>query len=188
MIGSSLRELARQSTAAAHSALENTPLMRVISEGVPTGIQYRAYLSLQMRLHGPLEAALRPWVPADWRERRLLKTRWLRSDIETLGLMPDSTPADGPHITSTAEPLGVLYVLEGGTLGLQVVRKRMHLDDPTCAAATRFMAGYGADTDPNWRAFLECLEDLPTHTWPHALDAACDTFAAFQRQFSRSTP
>ena len=185
---SPLRDLLRVRTAEAHAALEGTPLMRVISSGLPTLEQYGAYLMSQCDLHAPLEAALRDWVTPDWREHRLVKTHWLREDLRALGHPAGTVPDAAAEIGCEAEALGVLYVLEGGTLGLQMVRKRLQADHPACTTASRFMQGYGSETGSNWRAFVQRLEALPQAAWPRALDAADATFAAFAGRFARSEP
>lgn len=187
-IKASLRDLLRQRTAAAHDALEITPLMQVISGGAPTVGEYQDFLEGHLSMHAPLEAALLAWLPKDWCELRLVKAHWLRDDLQALGCVAPPAPAHAPDITSQAQAMGILYVLEGGTLGLQVVRKRMQTDHPACTAASRFMVGYGSETGRNWLAFLDRLERLPTQTWPQALDAACATFAAFHRQFRSTKP
>jgi heme oxygenase len=183
----SLRTLVRERTASAHEALEILPLMRTIASGVPSLPDYRRYLALQWRLHAPLEAALPQWVPESWRALRLVKAGWLLSDLQALGALRPA-PGEAADIGSAAQALGILYVLEGGTLGLQVVAQRMRCDHPARATAFRFMTGYGSETGSNWRRFIARLEELPQAQWPRALDAACDTFAAFQRQFALDSP
>lgn len=46
----------RQRTAAAHTALEKTPLMRAFEVDGPSARQYSQYLAPQLRLHAPLWA------------------------------------------------------------------------------------------------------------------------------------
>lgn len=196
----SLRSLLRQSTASAHLALEATPLMRAMSGGAPSANQYLDYLHKQLQLHAVLEVALRPWLPPEWCELRLVKAQWLRGDLLELGDMV--TPGDtsdaveshagpgesAPRIACEAEALGTLYVLEGGTLGLQVVRKRIQAGHPGEAMASRFLVGYGIETGPLWRTFVDKLEGLPVSAWPAAVHSACATFNAFHRRFESTSP
>ena len=189
---SSLRDLLRQRTRAAHDALEATATMRAFATGSLTARQYRDYLTRQLQLHAPLEAALSRWVPAGFAELRLRKSEWLRADLQTLGGPAIDAPARVPPITSSAQAWGVLYVLEGGTLGLQVVRKRFqadqqadqHADHPALQGAGRFLHGYGADTGRHWRVFVAALEALPESQWPGTVAAACATFTAFHDRFA----
>ncbi len=146
---------------------------------------YRAYLALQLQIHAPLEAALAPWLPAGWVALRLSKSAWLRNDLRSLGHAAKKRADRSTDIESWAQALGVLYVLEGSTLGLQVVRKKLHDTHPALSDAGRFMLGYGPDTGRHWREFLEQLELLPKTWWPHAEDAAIATFDTFLNRFAR---
>lgn len=175
----SLRNLLHERTAPDHQALEDTPVMRAFAGGHPSVPEYLDYLARQHRLHAPLERALAAWLPPDWVAQRLRKAAWLRRDLRALGVPDDAAEAEITPVASWAEALGVLYVLEGGTLGLQVVRKRLQADHPALHAAGRFMVGYGPDTGRQWRAFVQVLEQLPPAQWPAAVGAARSTFASF---------
>ena len=178
----SLRDLVRQETRPAHEALEATSLMQAFSSGAFSAAQYRHYLGLQLSLHAPLEVALAAWWPTADAALRLCKSDWLRADLAQLGGTPSAATAL-PTIRSQAQAMGVMYVLEGGTLGLQVVRKRLQHAHPALQGADRFLRGYGADTGLRWRNFVAALDALPAAQWPAATAAACATFAAFQSEF-----
>ena len=180
---SPLRTLMRQHTTAAHELLEGTPLMRAFATGAPSAAEYRDYLIRQLQLHEPLEAALAKWVPPEWNPLRLVKAGWLLGDLLALGAAANQRHAEIPAVSSIAEALGMLYVIEGGTLGLQAVRKRFGRHHPALNAAGRFLSGYGPDTGRHWIAFIARLETLPAPAWPQAIDAAGRTFAAFHRHF-----
>lgn len=180
----SLRDVVRQRTAQAHRALEAVPLMRAIAGGFPTEGDYRDYLAGHLWLHGPLEVALMPWVPKGWQSTRLIKAQWLLGDLLAAGGADQPAHGSPVAIGSEAEALGALYVLEGGTLGLQVVRKRMQATGSGPCVASRFMLGYGDATGSNWRDFCAQLDVLPKAGWPQALTAACATFSAFHRHFA----
>lgn len=179
-----LRALMRERTAAAHQLLEATPVMRSFAGGNATLCDYRIYLRRQFRLHASLEPDVGPWVPHGWKQDRLVKVEWLLDDLHAVGAETDYRPIKRPAITSTAEALGTLYVLEGGTLGLQVLRKRLHPDHPALHGAGRFMRGYELNTGRNFREFIDRLETLPASQWPPAIAAAIATFSAFQRVYA----
>lgn len=158
--------------------------MREIATGSPTEDVYRDYLAGHLWLYRPLEAALMPWVPTGWGPTRLVKARWLLDDLLAVGGADQPAHDSAVAINSEAAALGVLYVLEGGTLGLQVVRKRTQASGPGPCAGSRFMLGYGESTVSNWRDFVAQLNVLPEASWPQTLNAACATFAAFHRHFT----
>lgn len=180
----SLQRRLRQRTAETHVALENTPLMRAFAADSLSIPVYGTYLALQWQLHAPLEALLTKWLPADWAALRLRKSDWLFQDLQAIGMRPAPSIAAAGGVDSWAEALGILYVLEGSTLGLQVVRKQVQAKHPVLQAAGRFMLGYGAETGRHWRDFLLHLETVAPADWPLAEEAASDTFDRFLRAFS----
>jgi heme oxygenase len=179
-----LHKLLKESTATAHEALEQVPLMRALSAGGLSNGAYAEYLRRQHQLHAPLEAGVRPWAPADWQSRRLVKTGWLDADLQALGVSHPGRPAAVAQVGSYPQALGVMYVLEGSTLGLQVVLKRMRPDHVAWSTAGTFMRGYRSETGVLWRSFITALESLPAADWPLAAGAALATFGAFQQHFS----
>jgi heme oxygenase (biliverdin-IX-beta and delta-forming) len=187
----SLRDRIRSRTAFAHAALEQTPLMCTFADANLSTEVYGAYLCLQWQLHSPLEASLLRWLPPACAELRLQKCDWLRNDLQAMGMWPAAsesvvTDADADAgVGSWAQAMGVLYVLEGSTLGLQVVRKQLQDKHPALRDAGRFMLGYGQDTGRHWRDFLVQLETVAEVDWPLAEEAASATFDSFLEGFSR---
>ncbi len=131
------------------------------------------------------EAALAPWAPAlaalglDLAARR--KAPLLRRDLAALGARRDAAPAgaalaaerhDRP-LPSAAAALGTLYVLEGATLGGQLLRRRL---GPalglTAASGLAFFTAYGAEVGPMWKAFGLALERFDAATPEPARPAA----------------
>ena len=180
----SLRSTLKEGTEAEHRALEQRPLMRSLAGGAIGVADYAEYLRRQHALHRPLEHRLQRWLPQAWVRERLCKTAWLEGDLAALD-EPPAPPIDEatPVVASMAQALGVMYVLEGSTLGLQVVRKGCPPGHPAHGQAGRFLRGYGAHTGRRWQEFVAVLEGTPQASWPAALDAAHGTFAAFARAF-----
>ncbi len=184
-----LRALLKRRTAPAHEALERLPLMRALAEGRLDNARYRDYLLRQQRLQSALEAAVRPWATSDRLGCRLVKTAWLDADLRATSSAAGTAVASRmpmPRVASYPQALGVLYVLEGSTLGFQVVRKRLPADHLALTIAGRFLLGYGPETGSRWRSFLDELAALPCSDWPVAAAAADATFAMFQQQFSEA--
>jgi heme oxygenase len=92
------------------------------------------------------------------------KARWLARDLDALGegvagaplpdgLAPPAVAAGWP--ATSADVVGVLYVMEGATLGGQIVHRalgpRLGL---TPERGLAFYTAYGAATGPMWRAFV----------------------------------
>jgi heme oxygenase len=179
----SLRDILKRATSAAHVALEATALMRAVSSGVPSHEAYASYLSCHWRVHVGLEAMLATQLPASWTNGRLLKSAWLATDLQALGRPLPEAPAPVPRVRSIAQALGVMYVLEGATLGLAVVTRRLPPSHPAIAGAGRFMAAYGSRTGSRWSEFQRMLATVDRAKWPSACAAANATFSSFQQVF-----
>lgn len=122
----------------------------------------------------------------DWLVRS--KAPSLEADLYALGLDAgaiDAVPLCEIPIqaSSIAQVLGVLYVLEGATLGGLSLRNglysRLGIDEHS---GGRFFGVYGASTLIMWRNFLACLYEVcePSER-AEAVVAAHATFEAFER-------
>ena len=150
----------RASTQPLHDALE----ARVgLPESAASLNDYRRVLGRFLGFHEPLEAVLaeRDWGGFDYAARR--RAGDAAGDLAALGLDEAAVaalPRRRANVPgSEAEALGMLYVLEGSTLGGQVIRRGLERSfGPEVLGATRFFDGRGAQTGPLWRAFLQQLE------------------------------
>jgi len=175
-----LREALRVRTAKVHEELEQLPLLHALAQGTITRAQYGTYLIAQFRLHQDLETALRPWVPPVWIGSRLTKSRWLADDLAAMGITLAGASTEVPRINSWGDALGVLYVLEGSTLGVRAVRQRCPADHPARHVASRFLQGYGERTGQQWKEFVDVVNACPPEQWRAAIGKACKTFEAFR--------
>jgi heme oxygenase len=138
-------------------------------------------------IYEPFEAALVPHlgiVPEfSFDQRR--KTGWLDEDLSGLGLdraaIAALPRAPRPAIDSTAQALGIAYVLEGATLGGHVIRKqadRLGIND----TGFRFYESYGAETPVMWRRFCTMLEQRcgTAEESDHAVSGACFAFRSLE--------
>lgn len=149
----------RAATERAHRQLEER--MSLLDAGL-TLARYRGYLERFYGLYRPLEARLDrlPFADAGLSLAPRHKVPMLEADLVRLGTDPSSLPlcAELPCAGTLAEGLGVLYVLEGSTLGGQVIRR--HLDctlgvGPDNGGA--FFGSYGARVGEMWSTFQLAL-------------------------------
>lgn len=149
---------------------------------------YRVYAPLEDRLEKAVNWQERGW---DFEGRK--KTPWLEDDLLALGMSHEEIKAlpltkDLPEITSLAEALGCLYVLEGSTLGGQFITKVLQKNLPiTASAGGRFFAGYQEQTMPQWREFGQWAETQATldpNLESRAVVAAQQTFDSFARELN----
>lgn len=187
-----LRQLLRARTATSHDALEQLPLMVAMAEARIDEAAYVRWLRLQWELYAALESRLRPWVDANFAATRLVKGGWLRDDLAVLGHPPATPsvalPAGRPGITREGHAWGILYVLEGSTLGSRMLRDRLTASGLPFIRASRFLAAYGEQTAAMWRDFIGRLGGVPAEEWDAAADAAEGTFAAFHGHFAGARP
>lgn len=187
---SALRRLLRDGTRDLHDRTESA---FVLGADDLTRDEYVAVLGRMLGLYASAEAALAPWAAdlahygLDLPARR--KVPHLRRDLDAL--TSDGANVDpAPNVSSVAHAFGVLYVLEGATLGGQLLRRRveaqLHL---TPAAGLAFLSAYGANVGPMWRAYGDALDRFDaalatsTRAAAHAaaLAGARATFLAFER-------
>lgn len=150
---------------------------------------YTRLMEAYFGFYRPLEAMLfqtAMTIPdLDWLIRS--KTPSLEADLYALGLDADNVASIPqcrflPPVNCVADVLGVLYVLEGATLGGQSLRNGMYarlgIDEHR---GGRFFSVYGASTLMMWRGFLACLYEVrdPTQRAQSVL-AAEATFNAFE--------
>lgn len=131
--------------------------------GLATRAGYIHCLVVLRGFHASWEAAT--WSTAgvdeaglDQRAREKLPL--LERDLQFFGVGEEQrgVSAPRPAIDSCAAALGALYVLEGATLGGQVIeRHAARLVGVTACAGGSYFHGYGARTGDMWRAFGETL-------------------------------
>ena len=122
------------------------------------------YRDLVGRFHGwyaPMEERLA--AAADWRalgydfdERR--KTPMLERELRALGADPATLPRCEalPEVGGREAALGCLYVIEGATLGGQVLTR--HFQE-RLGLTPVFFASYGDQVGPRWVAFRRFLDE-----------------------------
>ena len=178
----------RAGTAELHIALEKR--LPFFSDTLDT----QAFVRLMQAYYGfymPLEDALlrSAAIPADFDLAPRLNAPTLCSDLHALGVSAAALRSlphceQLPVIDSSAACLGVLYVLEGATLGGQILRReistRLGLEADNGAA---FLDIYGAATGRRWRDFIEYLgsRSMSADERAAVVTAAQTTFSCFER-------
>jgi heme oxygenase len=178
----------RAGTAELHIALEKR--LPFFSDTLDSN----AFVRLMQAYYGfyrPLESALLDSgaIPVDFDLAPRLKAQTLFNDLRAQGLTPETIAhlplcQSLPVIDSSAACLGVMYVLEGATLGGQILRReiasRLSLNAANGAA---FLDVYGAATGRRWRDFIEYLgsRSLDASEREAVVAAARTTFSCFER-------
>ena len=148
----------REATQAAHARLEARAgiLEQIASPGGRRAIVMRFHW-----LHADIEAAAAPWLvdlPALAFETRR-RTRLLEQDMAALDIGEFRPTPGGVQAGGAAEALGLMYVLEGSTLGGRLIESRVRSAGGNLQGLS-FLNPYGRHTSLRWRAFLAVAEDL----------------------------
>ena len=127
----------------------------------------------------PLNLSARQKKPLLWLD--LTSLAWDEKTIQALPLCDDL-----PVLDSIPQALGCLYVLEGSTLGGQIISR--HLQERigiTPDHGGRFFASYGQDVRSMWKWFGETVTSYSTSPQIEdtIVDSAIETFASFNRWF-----
>lgn len=153
--------------------------------------EYQALLQRLWGFYQPLEQRLAATCAATdlvrWDER--WKAPWLAQDLQALGLARaaiDALPraAALPPCDTLAAALGCWYVLEGATLGGQLIARQLYPRlglTPTSGGA--FFISYDAQVGPMWQRFCVALTSYATTAERQAamIAAACATFYALDQ-------
>lgn len=116
-----------------------------------------------------------------------LKTPKLEKDLAYLGILDEAKKQpvynDLPNLDSTEKAFGSLYVLEGATLGGQIINRHLkqHLDlSPENGGA--FFNGYGEKTGLMWKEFIEIATGfaMQANNDETIVDSAKETFDSFK--------
>lgn len=184
----------KQSTREAHARVER--LVTLLDPRL-TRAAYRHWLTVWWGFYAPLEARLEAFVaalPADWPRRR--KVPRLHADLLALGLTADQIKRLPrcqalPQLDTVPVALGCLYVLEGATLGGQLIARHLATTlGVTAATGSAFFTGYGPEVGEMWRVFQTHLRAAAAteSSAQDMLRAAAATFAAFEQWLWHTRP
>ncbi|WP_395056093.1 biliverdin-producing heme oxygenase [Polaromonas sp.] len=190
----------RLETRAEHDAVER--VLDLMGRGI-TLKAYRQQLARFYGFYGPLEAALLSRFgqltnqlagdTSQWSvlPLRLQKTRLLLRDLQHLGMATEDLPLCRklPPVQTQAEMLGCMYVMEGATLGGQLITRHVRATlGVTAATGGAFFEGYADDTGKMWQAMRQLLVRRAVNgsTEDAMVKSAIATFASLRVWCDRS--
>ncbi|MFL9843361.1 biliverdin-producing heme oxygenase [Flavobacterium rhizosphaerae] len=153
----------KESTALPHQQLEALPISKAIISPDIDKDTYIKYLTLMHDIVKDAEENIFPilnTVIPDLEQRN--KTLLIQADLRFLGATytTNSKPVSNGNTFSTGFAMGVLYVIEGSSLGGRVILKNIEktLGYNSSNGATYF-SGYGDKTGTYWKAFINKLSE-----------------------------
>jgi len=190
------RRMLQAATHDAHVRLNRHPLLEQLTSPSYPLERYqqviRAYFSCYGQIETAIDAALKHWkIDFDYASRR--KHAWLLQDLSWFGISPPAIPrsATPPLITDEHSVYGVLYTIEGSSLGGRLIAQRLasHFG-LTPAHGARFFFGYGENIDAYWNEIVSMLNARLTQpsTLSSAIRAANDTFQLIETCLDEHCP
>jgi heme oxygenase (biliverdin-IX-beta and delta-forming) len=176
-----LRHRLREETQSLHDQIEQTFLFKKI---LLQEISLSDYQLLIQKFYGfisPCEAVIDTLTCPVIHNRK--KKPWLEQDLQALKIsnkekVSFSLCLDLPILSEYEQALGYLYVMEGATLGGQVITKLLQTQlQITLDQGGRFFYGYGDTTKIMWQDFcltLRSINDVEQQN--KIIGSASDTF------------
>jgi heme oxygenase len=177
----------RAATRAAHDRIE---LVMPVLDPRLTRPRYVRVLEALYGFYAPLEPLCARAAGADGRAIELptrAKVALLEADLGALGgtqaeILGLPRARQLPTVQSASQAIGALYVLEGATLGGQIIQRQLQRSlgiDAGSGAA--FFIGYGPRTRQMWMHFAGHLERMAGLEIDAATRAAVETFETLER-------
>ncbi len=176
-----LAEKLKEQTLAYHQQLEKKLVSKI--KAIQTEADYVKLLMLFYGYFGGLEDVINNFIGPDklqdYNARR--KTQAIANDLAMLGAKPPAkaTGAYLPVIANTAQAFGALYVIEGSTLGGNMISK-MIAGKLGITHGLSFFTGYGANSMQMWGGFKDVINKLPDSDNELIIEAANQTFLKFK--------
>lgn len=179
-----LTDQIKKETKTAHQELEKLLVYQIKS--IETTDDYLKILTLFYLFFAPLEKELfqtEKFVP-DIRQRR--KSEAITQDIKFLGSSAPFSHASTPllSIKNPVQALGVLYVMEGSTMGgpiiSRMVSQKLQLPENE---GFKFFNGYGETTNSMWEKFKGFINHIKwtAEEETEIIDAATHAFSHFKK-------
>ena len=149
----------RRATRESHHVIDHHPLMAPLVRSDLTRLEYTTALLALDWLYAPLQDELAAAIGESGGGFELAdRVAWLQADLVALGAtaLRPQPPWTPPRLSSRAELVGALYVIEGSTLGGQVIARRIEASlGLTATSGARFFNGWGAETETRWQRFWD---------------------------------
>lgn len=183
-----LADRLKQDTLEHHQQLEKVIVGKI--KAITSIAGYTALLKHFYSFFGALEEAL----PVDLIENYLPDYRYrhkkekLKSDILACGgQLPEIKQKSLPVVDTAAKAMGALYVMEGSSLGGQIISKMiaraLNLSDDKSLS---YFVGYGAQTESMWEVFKGAINRISGNEADEVVTTANDTFIKFKERITEN--
>ena len=190
-----LRTQLRDATAPLHKQLnEQALLAALLGKELPLA-DYQQLLGIYYSLYHQLEAAIKAYLrlqPIDFDYQPRYKTPLLLNDLKYWHIKPEPLRCQItlPELNSLGALLGLLYVLEGSSLGANFIAQHLKLTyGYTRSTGSDFFSAYGEQTKTHWQSFtsyINSFSDQPDLA-AQAIDSADLSFACFNQALTNNS-
>jgi heme oxygenase len=151
----------RAETRPYHDAVEQNEFNQALAAGTPSQAATARFLAKMYGFLAPYEAVLLSHAAAlgpAWEIPERLRAHLILEDLHAEPSQLPLCPAM-PPLATVPQLLGAMYVLEGSTLGGQVLARQLA---KAGSDLRRYFTGYGERTGPRWKAFCQLLAQTST--------------------------
>jgi heme oxygenase (biliverdin-IX-beta and delta-forming) len=147
----------RQETRPYHDTLEQNPFNQQLLAGTVSADTTRWFLERLYGFLAPYETWLRQQAAdfgPDWEIEHRYRAGLILQDLQPTPAAALPRCPQLPPLDTRAQLLGAMYVLEGSTLGGQVITRQLAQAGIPLRA---YFSGYGELTGPRWKRFVQLL-------------------------------
>jgi len=151
----------RAETRPYHDAVEQNEFNQALTAGTPSHAATARFLSKMYGFLQPFETALAQHADAlgpAWELAARRRAHLILLDLQVPAASLPLCPVL-PPLATLPELLGAMYVLEGSTLGGQVLARQLA---KAGIDLRRYFTGYGELTGPRWKTFCQLLAAAAT--------------------------
>lgn len=182
-----IANILRAETAENHKSLESLMFVDEIMNNSLSIEDYKKLLTINFLIHQKLENKLANMLDADIANKLQMNSRLklfaLQKDLEFWKIDCLTLPQINFDLfipdKNNAAVLGALYVLEGATLGGNVIKKHI-LANPNfndAAKGLNYYGIYGEELSTKWKSFVQILnESVPEADYEICVNSANETF------------
>lgn len=174
-----LQQTLKEATKNKHAALEELMFVKEIMNGTLSVYQYTQIISTLYLVYQQFENKLHSLIDAEntytLRLEKRKKTSLLKNDLLEVNAVPGFIVDTYPiNFEQEAAALGALYVLEGATLGGNIIVKHLKTNPQFISLDLHFhyYQAYGDKVFVFWKKFCETLNKQPLHLYSQIIDGA----------------
>lgn len=179
-----LHKIIKEATQSLHSNLENLMFVDEIMNGELTFVQYKNMMLTNYMITAKYEQqlinAIRPETALKLEIHKRVKIDALYKDLSELNITPEEVIKQEFKLDPDFA-IGCLYVLEGATLGGNIIANKLKVNEQLKPYQLQFnyYQVYGEKLMPNWKQFCEIVNEQPQENHQKIIDGAKFIYSQF---------